>query len=88
MGQKIELWSHCAPAKSPKIVKNRQKRQEIAQWDRKLNFGPTVQRPKVQKLSKTGKKDKKMHSGTEKVGKLNFGPTVHRTVHRVVVLLS
>ena len=57
VGQKIELWSHCAPAKSPKIVKNRQKRQ-------------------------------KMHSGTEKVGKLNFGPTVHRTVHRVVVLLS
>ena len=35
VGQKIELWSHCAPAKSPKIVKNRQKRQKNAQWDRK-----------------------------------------------------
>ena len=35
VGQKIELWSHCAPAKSPKIVKNRQKRQKNAQWDGK-----------------------------------------------------
>ena len=36
---------------------------KIAQWDRKLNFGPTVHRPKVQKLSKTGKKDKKCTVG-------------------------
>ena len=49
VGRKIELWSHCAP---PKIVKNRQKMTKIAQWDGKLNFGPTVHR---QKLSKSDK---------------------------------